>query len=175
MKRDRRGAIGAAADRPAESYGACHDAGTDAFDLDIRRHVYFSVVANGRPPSVTETAAAFARDEEDIADSYLRLHDAHALVLFPDSTRIWMAHPFCFAPTPHRVTAGGRVWAGTCAWDALGIPSALHGDGFVESECACCGERLELEVVSGELTQGRNLHVHFLVPARRWWEDIGFT
>ena len=31
----------------------------DAFDLDVRRHVYFSVVANGRPPTTSETAAAF--------------------------------------------------------------------------------------------------------------------
>jgi hypothetical protein len=147
----------------------------DAFDVDVRRHVYFSVVANGRPPTVEETAAAFGRDDDEIADAYFRLHDAHALVLFPESTRIWMANPFCFAPTPHRVTAGHRTWTATCAWDALGIPGALHGDGLVESECACCGERLELEVVHGQLTTGRNLLVHFLVPARRWWGDIGFT
>jgi Alkylmercury lyase len=147
----------------------------DGFDLDVRRHVYFSVVANGRPPTTSETATAFGRDDEEIADSYLRLHDAHALVLFPDSRDVWMANPFCFAPTPHRVVCGGRAWTGTCAWDALGIPGALHADGVVESECACCSERLELEVVHGELTQGRNLLVHILVPARRWWEDIGFT
>ena len=36
------------------------------------------------------------------------------LVLFPETTDIWMANPFCFAPTPHRVTAGGRTWTGTC-------------------------------------------------------------
>jgi Alkylmercury lyase len=147
----------------------------DAFDLDVRRHVYFTVVANGRPPTALETAAAFGRDEEEIADAYLRLHDAHALVLLPDSTEIWMANPFCFQPTPHRVSAGGRTWTGTCAWDALGIPAALHGDGRIESACACCSEALELEVVGGELTTGRNLLVHILVPARRWWNDIGFT
>lgn len=147
----------------------------DAFDLDVRRHVYLSVVANGRPPTTAETAAAFGRDEEEIEDAYLRLHGAHALVLFPDSTEVWMANPFCFAPTTHRVTAGGRQWTGTCAWDALGIPAALHGDGLVESECACCGEPLALEVVDGELARGRDVLVHILVPAKRWWDDIGFT
>ena len=147
----------------------------DAFDLDVRRHVYFSVVANGRPPTPPETAAAFGRDEEEIVDAFLRLHDAHALVLEPDSADIWMANPFCFRHTPHRVSAGGRSWTGTCAWDALGIPAALHADGRIESACACCGEALELEVVHGELTMGRNVLVHILVPARRWWDDIGFT
>lgn len=147
----------------------------DAFDLDVRRHVYFSVVANGRPPTPMEAAVAFGRDEEEIVDAYLRLHDAHALVLHPETTEIWMANPFCFRPTPHRVSAGGRSWTGTCAWDALGIPAALHRDGRIESACACCDEALELEVVDGELTTGRNLLVHILVPARSWWDDIGFT
>ena len=147
----------------------------DAFDLDVRRHVYFSVVANGRPPTPAETAVAFGREEEEIVDAYLRLHDAHALVLAPETTEVWMANPFCFRPTPHRVSAGGRSWTGTCAWDALGIPAALHSDGRIASECACCGEPLELEVVGGRLTTGRNVLVHILVPARRWWDDIGFT
>ncbi|MFO7573462.1 MAG: organomercurial lyase [Gaiellaceae bacterium] len=147
----------------------------DAFDLDVRRHVYFATVAGGRPPSPSEAAVALQRSEDEVAKSYRRLHDAHALVLFPGSAEIWMANPFCFGATPHRVTAGGRSWTGTCAWDALGIPGALHGDGRVESECACCGDRLSLEVVDGELTTGRDLIVHFLVPARRWWDDIGFT
>jgi hypothetical protein len=147
----------------------------DALDLDVRRHVYFSVVANGRPPTATKTAAALDRGEDEVVAAYRRLHDAHALVLLPGTTDVWMAHPFCFAPTPHRVRTGGREWTGTCAWDALGIPAALHGDGRIESECACCGEAVSLEVRDGELVEGPDLLVHFLVPARRWWDDIGFT
>ena len=147
----------------------------DALDLDVRRHVYFCVVANGRPPTTAETAQAFGREEPEIADSYRRLHDAHSLVLFPGSTEIWMANPFCFAPTPHRVTAGGRIWTGTCCWDALGIPSALHADGEIATECACCGEPLRLAVRDGELTEGADVLCHILVPARRWWDDSGFT
>lgn len=147
----------------------------DAVDLDVRRHVYFSAVANGRPPTTAESAAALGLTAPELEAAYRRLHDAHALVLFPDTVDVWMANPFCFAPTPHRVRAGGRTWYGTCAWDALGIPAALHSDGYVESECACCGERVELEVVDGELAEGRDVVVHFLVPARRWWDDIGFT
>jgi hypothetical protein len=147
----------------------------DAFDLDVRRHVYFSIVANGRPPTTAEAASALGVGEEDMAAAYRRLHAAHALVLFPDTTEVWMANPFCFAPTVHRVTAASRTWTGTCAWDALGIPAALHADGSIESECACCGEPVSLEVRDGELVEGADLLVHILLPARRWWEDIGFT
>jgi hypothetical protein len=147
----------------------------DAHDLDVRRHVYDSIVASGRPPTVAEAARALDRDEDDVAGAYRRLHDTHALVLFPGTTDIWMAHPFCFAQTPHLVRAGGRTWTGTCAWDSLGIPAALHGDGRIESECACCRDALSLEVRDGELVEGADLLVHFLVPAGRWWDDIGFT
>ena len=147
----------------------------DSFELDVRRHVYFSVVANGRPPTTTETAAVFATGESEIAEAYRRLHDAHALVLFPDTTDIWMANPFCFAPTPHRVTAGAKTWTGTCCWDALGIPGALHSDGEIVTECACCGDTLELVVRTGELVVGADVLCHVLVPARGWWDDIGFT
>ena len=147
----------------------------DAFDLDVSRHVYFSVAASGRPPTTAETADELGLPEPEIAHAYRRLHDAHALVLFPDTTEIWMANPFCFAPTPHTVTVAGREWTGTCAWDALGIPAAFHGDGRIASSCACCGEPIALEVRDGALVEGAGLLVHILVPARRWWEDIGFT
>jgi hypothetical protein len=147
----------------------------EAFDLDVRRHVYFSVVANGRPPTTAETAVAFGRSEGEIADAYTRLHDTHALVLFQGTTEIWMANPFCFAPTPHRVDAGGRTWTGTCCWDSFGIPGALHGDGRIATECACCGDRLELAVRDGEVVEGADVLCHILVPARCWWDDVGFT
>jgi hypothetical protein len=147
----------------------------DEFDLDVRRHVYFSVVANGRPPTTSDAAEAFGLPERELADAYQRLHDAHALVLFPGSMEIRMAHPFCFTPTPHRVKAGGKTWTGTCCWDALGIPAALHADGEIATECACCGEELRLAVRDGELVEGADLLCHVIVPARRWWDDIGFT
>jgi len=147
----------------------------EAFDLDVRRHVYFAVVASARPPTVAETAAALETGEAEVEAAYRRLHDAHALVLYPGTTAIWAANPFCFDRTPHRVTAAGRTWTGTCCWDALGIPGAFHGDGVVDTVCACCGDPLRLEVVEGELARGADLLAHFLVPARHWWDDIVFT
>ena len=104
-----------------------------------------------------------------------RLHDAHALVLQPDGTEIRMLNPFSAVETAYRVEAGGRSWFANCAWDALGIPAALHVDGRIDAACPDCGDRLELEVRDGELVRGAELLVHFVVPARRWWDDIAFT
>jgi hypothetical protein len=138
----------------------------DELLLQVRRRVYETFVREQQAPRAVDA-------ETDAA--YRDLHDAHALVLHPGTTEIWMLNPFSTVPTPHRVRADGRSWYGNCAWDALGIPGALHADGRVESECADCGEPVALEVRDGELVEGAGLLVHILVPARQWWDDIGFT
>jgi hypothetical protein len=148
----------------------------DELDLRIRNHVYGSFVRDATAPTPAETAAALALAPDEVAAAYRRLHDAHALVLEPGTTELRMLNPFSVVPTPHVVEAGGRSWFANCAWDALGIPGALHvGEALVVSECPDCGERLELELLGGELVESADPLVHFVVPARRWWDDIGFT
>ena len=147
----------------------------DEFDLGIRNHVYGAFVAEGKAQTTAETAAALGLGENEVAATYRRLHDAHALVLHPGTIEIRMLNPFSAVETPHRVETGGRSWFANCAWDALGIPAALHTDGAVSSECPDCGNPLELEVRNGKLAHGVDLLVHFVLPARRWWDDIAFT
>jgi len=147
----------------------------DEVDLRIRNHVYASFVRTGNAPTPAEVGEALGLAESDVAAAYRRLHDCHALVLQPDTTAIRMLNPFSAVETPHRVEAGGESWFANCAWDALGIPAALHTDGTVQSACPDCGEPLKLEVRDGSLVRGGDLLVHFVVPARRWWDDIAFT
>jgi hypothetical protein len=147
----------------------------DELDLRIRNEVYSSFVRTGNAPAAAETAARLGLAEDEVAAAYRRLHAAHALVLEADATSIRMLNPFSAVETPHRVEAGGRSWFANCAWDALGIPGALHADGTVRSQCPDCGEPLELAVRGGELVRGDDLLVHFVVPARQWWADIAFT
>ena len=147
----------------------------DELDLRIRNQAYASFVRTGNAQTPAETAAALGLGAAEVEAAYRRLHDAHALVLGPGTTEIRMLNPFSAIETPYRVEAAGRSWFANCAWDALGIPAALHADGRIEAECPDCGEQLQLEVRDGELVRGADLLVHFVVPARRWWEDIAFT
>ncbi len=148
----------------------------DERDLRIRNHVYGSFVEHGRVRHAERGRHGRRPGRGGRRRGLRRLHDAHALVLQPGSTAIRMLNPFSAVETPHRVEAAGRSWYANCAWDALGIPHALHeGDARIESRCPDCGERLDLELRDGELVQGADLLVHFVVPARRWWDDIGFT
>ena len=147
----------------------------DELDLRVRNEAYAAFVRDGRAPSAADTAAALGLAPEEVEGAFRHLHEAHALVLQPGSTEIRMLNPFSAFATPHRVESGGRTWFANCAWDALGIPASLHTDGSVSSECPDCGEPVELEVRHGELVRGAELLVHFVVPARRWWDDIAFT
>ena len=73
-----------------------------------------------------------------------------------------------------------------CAWDALAIPSLLSLDANVFARSAESGESLELTFRSGALDDMDNSDsgddgddgsgvVHFVVPPRRFWDNVGYT
>jgi hypothetical protein len=96
------------------------------------------------------------------------------LVFAPGTRNIWMANPLSAFPTPFRVeTPRGEYW-GSCIWDAFGVVAMLGGDGSVLTGCADCGEAMELRVAGGSLEPADGV-AHFAVPARRWWDNIGYT
>ena len=73
-------------------------------------------------------------------------------------------------PTAFRVEAGDRAYWANCAWDALGIPAALHADARIEAPLGTAsrsGSRIEAELV-----QSRDGVVHFPLPFRRWYDDL---
>ena len=96
------------------------------------------------------------------------------LLLEPDGVTIRMAPPFSGVPTQHQVTVDGIHYYANCAWDALGIPAALHRPGLVHSRCEQSLEPLHLEVgVNGP--EPSSWLFHCLVPAAKWWDDLVFT
>jgi hypothetical protein len=142
----------------------------DEFDHELRQATYGKFVELGRAPDATELGL----EPAIVLQGWRRLHDAHALVLNQAGTEIRMANPFSAAPTSYRVQAGGRWWYANCAWDAFGICAALHADGHIETSCPDCGESLAVDVADAR-TSSKELLFHCLVPARHWWDDIGFT
>jgi hypothetical protein len=146
----------------------------DDGDLEVRNHTYRAFAELGRAPNPAEIAARAGLNAADVATSWSRLHDEHALVLDATRTHIVMANPFSAIPTPHRVLAAGRSWYANCAWDAFGIPAALHVDGRIETSCPDCGDALTFNVVDGKPAD-TDLVFHCLVPASGWWDDIRFT
>jgi hypothetical protein len=145
----------------------------DAADLTTRRATYRRFVELGRAPTASEVGDATGDGEDAVREAWRRLHDAHALVL-DAAGEIRMLNPFAARPTDFRVNAGGRSWFANCAWDAFGVGAALHVDSDFDTHCADCGEQLHVRIRDGA-PDDTNLVFHVLVPAARWWNDIGFT
>ena len=143
-------------------------------DRDVRLFVYEHFLAEARPPTGNEVAAALSLPPAEVEASFRRLEDGHVLVFAPGTRTIWMANPLSSVPTPFRVeTPRGAYW-GSCIWDAFGVVAMVGGTGTVHTSCACCGERMTLRLEQGVLEPVEGL-AHFAVPARDWWDDIGYT
>ena len=144
------------------------------FDVQVKLAVYGHFAETGKPPSAQKTAARIGADLEEVLDAYRRLRSQRLLVLQENGASIRMAPPFSGVPTQHLVESGGIRYFANCAWDALGIPAALHRPATVHSRCAQSGKPLHLKVdLDGPEPSGWLFHC--LVPAAKWWDDIVFT
>ncbi|MBK8247681.1 MAG: hypothetical protein IPK85_09830 [Gemmatimonadetes bacterium] len=142
------------------------------FARDVRAAIMEAFQASGPTPTTHSIAQVLGCEPEQVASAFEELAQAHALVLQPGSHDIWMAHPFSGGPTPHQVTIGDRSWFANCVWDGLAI-LALFGDGTLDTRYGGTTEPARFTVRAGAV-QGEGI-VHFLVPAREFWADIGFT
>lgn len=137
-------------------------------DAALRHAIYQHFADKGEAPTVAALAAV--HPGVDVAVALARLHEAHAVVLDTDG-EIRMALPFSAVPTPHVVRSGERRWWANCAWDSMAIPAALDIDATITSEWMDADGAVTLTVRSGELSPLEG-HVHYAIPARRWWDDI---
>jgi hypothetical protein len=141
---------------------------------DVRAFVYGHFAATAQPPTADETAAHFQLTVSQAVDAYRELHQRHALFLEPGTASIRMANPFSAVPTRFRVHAQGRSYWANCAWDALGIPAALHHDADIEAACAESNSPVELAVRDARVID-HGERIHFAIPFRRWYDDLVFT
>ena len=144
------------------------------FDTQIKLAVYKHFAETGRRPSPGDVAVRVGSDVGSVLDSYPRLRAQRILALEADGSSIRMAPPFSGVPTQHVVVVDSRQYFANCAWDALGVPAALHQPGEVHSRCAQSGEPLHLQV-GLEGPEPSAWLFHCLVPAAKWWDDIVFT
>ena len=144
------------------------------FDTQVKLAVYSHLAETGRRPSPGEVVKRIGSDVESVLEAYRRLCAQRVLVLEADGSSIRMAPPFSGVPTQHVVEAGGVQYFANCAWDALGVPAALHKPGTVHSRCEQSGEPFRLNV-SLHGPEPSDWLFHCLVPAAKWWDDIVFT
>ena len=143
-------------------------------DLEVKLAIYRHFAETARRPSPEDIAERVAAPVSEVLDAYRRLRTQRVLVLEADETSIRMAPPFSGVSTQHRVEAGGLSYFANCAWDALGIPAALHQAATVHSRCEQSGEPFRLEIGLAR-SEPSDWLFHCAVPAAHWWDDIVFT
>jgi hypothetical protein len=143
-------------------------------ELAAKLAIYEHFATSGHRPSVADIAARVGADVPEVREILVRLRAQRVLVLEADGESIRMAPPFSGVPTQHRVIAAGVSYYANCAWDAFGIPAALHRPATVHSRCEQSFEPLELPV-SDQGPRASDWLFHCVVPAAQWWDDIVFT
>lgn len=138
----------------------------------VRLFIYDTFVKTTKAPSIAEIAAGVKSKEDAVEKALKKLAELRAIVLAPASTAIWMAHPFSAVPTEYPVDIAGRRYWANCAWDAIGILS-LIGDGESRTRCDDCGADVAMTVRDGRI-HGDGV-IHYVVPPRRFWENVAFT
>jgi hypothetical protein len=145
------------------------------FDTEIKLSIYRHFAETARRPSAAAVAERSGAGVKDVPAAFARLREKRVLVLEPgDEGTIRMAPPFSGVPTQHRVIVAGLTYDANCAWDAMGIPAALHQPGIIESRCEQSREPLHLEVAL-DGPGASDWLFHCAVPASHWWDDVVFT
>lgn len=143
-------------------------------DRRVRFRIYEHFAALAQAPSTQDLAGVLDLALSTVQASLERLASAHAIALAPGTRNIWMAHPFSAVPTPYPVRTADRTYWANCAWDALGIPAMLDVNAEIRTQCADCGETIALRVEGGRVAP-LGAVVQFVVPPKRFWENVGFT
>jgi len=146
----------------------------ETLQRDIRLYIYQQFIECAAAPSLPQIAQALHCGEREAETACRALADARMIVLRPGTTTVWMAMPFSNVQTPFTVISGGRAYYANCAWDAFGVAVVLGTDARIFTTCADCGGVLERKIANQALNDPRGV-VHFALPPRRWWDDIGHT
>ena len=142
--------------------------------VDLRVHVYDHLLERGMPPTLDELARHFGCGAADAKRALAELKIGKTVLAHPQTGEIWMAGPFAATESPYRVTGSRVTWFANCAWDMLGVAVIANERVRIEARCTDCGEDLSMSASPSE-PPSIDAVVHFLVPARRWYDDLGFT
>jgi hypothetical protein len=140
----------------------------------LRVFVYDELLARGTPPMTADIGAHFGVSPVDARAALADLKIGKTILVHPRSGEIWMAGPFAAAETAYRVSRGERRWWANCGWDMFGVAMIVGEPVRIDARCADCDEPIVIDCTPSAPPNDEAV-VHFLLPASRWYDDIGFT
>jgi hypothetical protein len=73
------------------------------------------VIETGHAPDLASLSALAGRSEKETDSGLRELEAMHGVNLIPNSTNIWILHPFALFPSAFWVTSDERGWWANCA------------------------------------------------------------
>ena len=140
----------------------------------LRVFIYDEILARGKPPSSAVIGARFDTSPVEARQALAGLKIGKTVLVDPRSGEIWMAGPFSAVPSAYRVVSGARAWWANCAWDMFGVSMIASARAQIETRCTDCAEAMTI-ACDPAVEPSDEAVVHFLMPASRWYDDIGFT
>ena len=142
---------------------------------DVRIFAYDHLIERGLPPTSREIAAHFGVKPAEAQRTLREMKIGKTILPHPKTGEIWMAGPFASSPTEYKVAGRATHWFANCAWDMLGVAVIVNEPVHIDARCGDCGEEMSFDVDASNTELADDSVVHFLVPAARWYDDIGFT
>lgn len=147
---------------------------TDNLQNSIRYHINHFIYDNGFAPTVDELARLLQTENRAIEQGLKALADNHALVLHPNSFKIWVAHPYALFPTLFWVETPDKHWWGNCAWCSLGIAACANTDTKIHTKLYGEQKPILINITAGKI-QETDYVVHFPIPGSKFWDNVLYT
>lgn len=144
-------------------------------DAALRIHVYEQLIAFGHAPTCAEIAQHFGTTSDAVRARLAALRIGKTILVDPRSGELWMAGPFSAAPSAYRLSDGTTTWYANCAWDMFGVAVLVGRPLIAETACPDCDGPMVVACHPDRPPVSGSAVIHFLLPARRWYDDIGFT
>lgn len=145
-------------------------------DATVRAAINAGFLASaGAPPTADEIATRTCLSRDEVFDSLRRLDALGSVTLRPQTLELWTAPPFSATPTLFRVSCGGNLYWGSCAWSALGICALAASPGVIRGSLGGEGEDVDVEVAADGPRAPMPLYVHFAIPAARWADSLPYA
>ena len=132
------------------------------------------IIDKGYAPDVATLARLLRSGEEEVIRGLSALQEYHGIVLHPNSSKVWVIHPFSLAPTNFLVTSKTGIWWGNCAWCSLGIAALLNEDVSITTRIAAYDKQVTIHIKNGTLQQN-DFYIHFPVPMKNAWDNVVYT
>ncbi len=138
---------------------------------ELHYYIIDHIVQKGFAPEVIQLSETYNTTERTIINRLKDLEEYHGVVLHPNESKIWVAHPFSLAPTNFIVKTAKKLWWGNCVWCSLGVAALIEEDCQILSTFGAHGEPLTIHILEGNILEGEYL-IHFPTPMNRCWDNV---